>query len=238
MKKEDLQKNIDQIEDENSIIKLSSNKSIDNSKHIKSKSHEKIKIKNLSSNLDDIQIFKNNLSEFGNINTFYKFIGKSIALFMDKNDEPILIIGPDWPFVIFLFLIFNFFYIYIIIKFWFIFSVFNKFINQISYWIFIISFLYTSLINQGYPKMNEGRSNEELNDKYYYCGKCQFYINRFNNCFHCNKCGICIEDQEHHCIWIGKCVGKKNITSFYIFCASTIFCSIYIILFLPKLFRN
>ena len=100
MKKEDSQNNIDQIEDETSIIKLASNKSIDNSKDIKSKSHEKIKIKNLSSNLDDIQIFKNNLSEFGNINTFYKFIGKSIALFMDKNDEPILIIGPDWPFII------------------------------------------------------------------------------------------------------------------------------------------
>jgi len=34
---------------------------------------------------------------------------------------------------------------------------------------------------------------------------------------HCHRCGFCIMDLDHHCQWVGKCIGKKNYTSFKVF---------------------
>ena len=37
---------------------------------------------------------------------------------------------------------------------------------------------------------------------------------------HCPDCGVCIEGYDHHCPWVGKCIGKKNLKVFYVFLAS------------------
>jgi hypothetical protein len=50
------------------------------------------------------------------------------------------------------------------------------------------------------------------------CGKCDFV--RPTNARHCYICGVCIEDLDHHCPWIGKCVGKYTIHAFYVFVGS------------------
>ena len=33
---------------------------------------------------------------------------------------------------------------------------------------------------------------------------------------HCDLCGLCVEDLDHHCVFFGKCIAKKNIIFFYI----------------------
>ena len=100
----------------------------------------------------------------------------------------------------------------------------------------MISFLHSSLINQGYPKNSICRKTGNPSDEYYYCEQCHLYNYIYNSINHCNKCGICIEGQEHHCVWIGKCVGKNNIFCFYLFIFSTIFSLFYIIFSLQKIF--
>ena len=191
-----------------------------------------------SKNLNKITTLpQKNLKYINADNGYYKFVGKSIFVFMNSNDDPLIIIGPDWPLVACLFSIFNFFYIMIIIKFWGRFTLNNKLVNQISYWIFMISFSHTSFINQGFPKNSSSRRNGNPREKYFYCSECQFYVERTLDCFHCDKCGICIEGQDHHCPWIGKCVGKNNAISFYIFTISAIFSMFYILLAFPKIFR-
>jgi hypothetical protein len=37
---------------------------------------------------------------------------------------------------------------------------------------------------------------------------------------HCTACGTCVELLDHHCMWVGKCVGKKNYVAFRVFTGS------------------
>ena len=39
--------------------------------------------------------------------------------------------------------------------------------------------------------------------------------------FHCSTCGVCVEAQDHHCPWMGTCVGKRNLKYFLAFLVMT-----------------
>ena len=237
MEGDDSPNNLSKSEEENLEMNIEVKKSSSNKRQKKRKKNKKTKEKMFTKNLKEITLPQKNLKYYNDNNSFYKFVGKSLFLFMNKNDDPLLIIGPDWPLVACLFSLVNFFYTMIIIRFWGRFDLTSKLVNQISYWIFMISFLHTSLINQGYPKNTPGRRKGLPKDNYYFCNECQFYVERRSSFCHCDKCGICIEGQDHHCAWIGKCVGKNNAISFYIFAVAVVFSSIYILMFFPKIFR-
>ena len=86
----------------------------------------------------------------------------------------------------------------------------------------------TALIH---PKMvmNKRKSASE----YGYCTICKCYFNPNNRVEHCEDCGVCFENMDHHCVWMGKCIAKNNTRSFYgmlidigIFYAYMIYCTI------------
>jgi len=47
------------------------------------------------------------------------------------------------------------------------------------------------------------------------CQKCS--VDQPRGCSHCEFCEVCIEGFDHHCPWMGKCIGKKNVSAFYTF---------------------
>mmetsp|Transcript_6104 Transcript_6104/g.18110 ORF Transcript_6104/g.18110 Transcript_6104/m.18110 type:complete len:247 (-) Transcript_6104:213-953(-) len=49
------------------------------------------------------------------------------------------------------------------------------------------------------------------------CNTCN--LTQPRGCSHCNFCQVCIEGFDHHCPWMGKCIGKNNLCAFYTFIA-------------------
>lgn len=50
-----------------------------------------------------------------------------------------------------------------------------------------------------------------------YCDICN--VNQYPGTAHCSYCNCCIEKLDHHCPWMGKCIGKKNMKWFQRFIA-------------------
>lgn len=48
-----------------------------------------------------------------------------------------------------------------------------------------------------------------------FCKTCQIY--RPPRSFHCSICGFCVEVHDHHCPWMGTCIGKRNTRYFVLF---------------------
>lgn len=65
--------------------------------------------------------------------------------------------------------------------------------------------------------------------KYRICQTC--LIVRPQRSTHCADCDNCVERFDHHCPWIGNCVGKRNYKYFYIFIVLTNILTIYLITF-------
>jgi palmitoyltransferase ZDHHC9/14/18 len=47
-----------------------------------------------------------------------------------------------------------------------------------------------------------------------FCSQCQIY--RPNRTIHCKFCNNCVFELDHHCKWLGCCIGKRN-QKFFIF---------------------
>jgi hypothetical protein len=49
----------------------------------------------------------------------------------------------------------------------------------------------------------------------HYCSTC--YIDQPIRSKHCKSCRICVATFDHHCFWIGNCIGEKNRPSFMVY---------------------
>ena len=124
-----------------------------------------------------------------------------------------IVIGPHWYFYLigcFLFIAFDLFLLH---AFW------NK-LSRVLAWgnIFVLITeitLYTLvfLSDPGIPNRNEGAGEDVV------CTTCCSI--RKDRPYHCESCDLCITECDHHCIWIGKCVGKNNYVIFYLFVGFT-----------------
>ena len=107
---------------------------------------------------------------------------------------------------------------------------FMNYIVPIISFISIISCIINYIINPGIIY-----SSNKYNEKVY-CSECKLlYPKTSKKVVHCNICKICIQGLDHHCGFIGKCVGKINMVIFLILYFSGmafIICSIVIFVFL------
>lgn len=161
---------------------------------------------------------------------FYSKLGNTHTFFGDDKGNPLIIIGPHWPLFVLVNLGSTIFFFVVIIIFWKFISNSLKLLGFSLYFLFLLSYGLTGLINPGYPEHDENTLKNKNKNKTGFCTVCKIWLSLEKKTKHCNHCNICVEGMDHHCPWTGKCIGRKNIIPFYIFVISFLGFMIYCIL--------
>jgi len=173
--------------------------------------------------------------------------GNLKILIYNKENEPLIVLGPEWLnslIIMISYILFIIFYFYFFknllkpsIKFYgVILSIFN-----------IILYILSFILNPGLPPkelwIENYFRNKKNNNKifsYKICKDCKTVMENCESIEHCKICNICIMGMESHSSLIGKCIGKKNKIYYYCFKFSTFFLILYLAfsLMIIPLYKN
>ena len=155
-------------------------------------------------------------------------LGSTYAYFYIKN-YPIFSIGKYLFIPILFFLTVNL--IFLATKFW-LYEGAGVFLQSLFFYpyiVFIITYIYSTIINPGIPSLkyniknlNEIKKDKKKKKQYAKCKKCELIYKISDKVCHCKKCGICYYDLVQHSDFIGHCIAKNNKYVYFILIISLI----------------
>ena len=177
------------------------------------------KITNYNSSEDTT--ISNNMLDLGNENDNEHFnkekinpnkerLFQNIHCYFYLESEPLIIIGPHLSYFIWVFTFVSFFSIFIhSLK---TSSYLGNIIYISSYIFFSTCYILLMAGNPGIPTEKKHYDINDLNSNYCQCNKCNCIYKKkaAAKVYHCEECGICIEECEQHSNLATKCIGKKN----------------------------
>ena len=146
----------------------------------------------------------------------YDEYGKYKVCFKTNKYDYLIAIGPHWYIsVITVLLIFGFgLFLYIHFL-----NLVTPTISNLYLFVFLLTILMYCVAILTNPGIIPKKRGLEIEDRSpYVCLKCFSLKNQ--KAFHCEDCDVCIEGFDHHCIFMGKCVGKNNFAIFSLFSIS------------------
>ena len=140
-----------------------------------------------------------------------------------------IVIGPDWYMSLFGILMISILGSLIYLPIATQLNLYGKISYLSLFGLTIFFYIACFLINPGAsPKREKLLYFEDIEKAPFgFCKQCN--KERKKDMVHCEECDICIEEHDHHCIWMGKCVGKGNKTFFYLFLFGLLFFFIFMI---------
>lgn len=169
--------------------------------------------------------------------------GNMIMMCYNKDGEPLIVIGPHWPFTLCIFIFLN------LINFFFYYFLNSSMYVSIKYaGITIMSlqslcYLVIFLMNPGIPPKDlwienyfKNRNSQNEMNSYKICNICKIIMRTNDSTKHCEECNMCVIGKEFHCSWISKCVSKGNKKLYYVFLGTTSLLILYYLIALISLF--
>ena len=166
------------------------------------------------------------------INPNKERIFKNIHCYFYLENEPLIIIGPDLSYFIWIFTIVSFFSILIYsLK---SSSFFTSLLYVLGYLFFAVFYILLMVTNPGIPSEKKHYDINDLNYNYRQCNICNciYHKDDFKNVNHCEECGICIENYEQHYNFATKCIGKNNKQIFQIWMGSCVAFAVIMLIYL------
>ena len=201
--------------------------------------NKNIKKRNKNNIIDSNSIISNTIGIIDNpkkeeeINPNKERVYNASHPFLFIQDEPLIILGPDTIYYVWIFSIFSFFSIIIYsLK---NSNIFFKFLFISGYLFFVVTYTILLLLNPGFPKNKNKLDPVMLQAHYHQCKDCNgiSFKQEVKLTLHCQKCKICIENFDHHCKFATKCIGRGNKTIFKIWLYSIgiffIICFLYLL---------
>jgi hypothetical protein len=145
------------------------------------------------------------------------YVGHCCILFDSSNFR--IVLGPQWLGGLFtLFILFIAMLLGLIM----VDNLGNPYKITLLFHSMIVAILLITLIvkDPGILQLNHSTKTTESFTQMIYCDICD--IEQLNNAKHCPDCACCIEEMQHHCYYIGKCIGRKSKVVYAIFTISWI----------------
>ena len=113
-------------------------------------------------------------------------------------------------------------------------SYFASSLYILGYIFFAVCYILLMVVNPGIPCEKKHYDINDLIYNYKQCKICNciYHKDDFKNVNHCQDCGICIENYEHHYNFATKCIGKNNKNIFKIWLGSCVVFTVIMLIYL------